>query len=155
MITCDSTVTVEQRTLLFSFDSGTMPGGTVVEPDSAGHAAIWWPRGLHCGLYVRAIVEREGFMRSGEITIGGATTRLLRYEYPPGVNDAADATPAGTYDAAAPIAIQWNAPLPDQGTYPIHLTLFLETTYEDGTVRDYEVTGSVAVTVIYAAVSGP
>src|SRR5439155_1386548 len=100
--------------------SGTPADATVVAPDAAGHAAIWWPRGLHCELYVRAIVEREGSMRSGGIVIGGATTRLLRYRYEPGVDDAPDATPAGTYDAAIPIAIQWNTPLPDQGTYPVH-----------------------------------
>lgn len=133
--------------------SGTLADGTVVAPDVAGHAAIWWPRGLDCKLYVRAIVEQEGFMRSGGIVIGGATTRLLRYRYQAGVNDASDATPAGTYDAATPIAIQWNTPLPGQGSYQVRLVLSLETTYEDGTVRDFEVSGDVAVTVIYAAVS--
>jgi hypothetical protein len=133
--------------------SGTLPDATVVAPDAAGHAALWWPRGLHCGLYVRPIIETEGFMRSGGVVIGGATTRLLRYRYEPGANDAADATPAGTYAAGTPIAIQWNTPLADQQAYPIHLVLSLETTYEDGTVRDLEVTGDVAFTVIYAAVS--
>jgi hypothetical protein len=125
----------------------------VVAPDDAGHAALWWPRGLRCALYVRPIIEREGFMRSGGLVLGGATTHLLRYRYEPGVNDATGATPAGTYDGALPIAIQWNTPLPEQTSYPVRLTLVLETTYEDGTVRDYEVSGDVAVTVIYAAVS--
>jgi hypothetical protein len=133
--------------------SGTLPDGTLVTPDAAGHAALWWPRGLHCALYVRPIIETEGFMGSGGVGIGGATTRLLRYRYEPGVSDAADATGAGTYPAASPIAIQWNTPLSNQQAYPVHLVLTLETTYEDGTVRDIEVTGDVPVTVIYAAVS--
>jgi hypothetical protein len=133
--------------------SGTLPDGTIVQPDVAGHAALWWPRGLHCQLYVRPIIVTEGFMRSGGIVIGRATTRLLSYRYEPGVNDAADATGAGTYAAADPIAIQWNTPLSGQRAYAVHVVLHLETTYEDGTVRDIEVVGDVDVTVIYAAVS--
>lgn len=133
--------------------SGTLPDGTIVAPDAAGHAALWWPRGLHCQLYVRPIIVTEGFMRSGGLVIGGATTRLLSYRYEPGVNDAADASGIGSYPATDPIAIQWNTPLAGQGAYPVHLVLALETTYEDGTVRDIEVAGDVDVTVIYAAVS--
>ena len=133
--------------------SGTLPDGTLVAPDAAGHAALWWPRGLHCQLYVRPIIVTEGFMRSGGVVIGGATTRLLGYRYEPGVNDAADASGAGTYAATDPIAIQWNTPLSGQRAYPVHLVLDLETTYDDGTVRDIEVAGDVDVTVIYAAVS--
>jgi hypothetical protein len=133
--------------------SGTLPDGTAVAPDDDGHAALWWPRGLHCKLFVRPIIEQEGFMRSGGIVIGGATTRLVSYRYERGVNDAADATAPGTYDAAVPIAIQWNTPLPGQQAYPVRLVLFLETTYDDGTVRTSEVSGEVAVTVVYSAVS--
>ena len=55
--------------------------------------------------------------------------------------------------ATDPIAIQWNTPLSGQRAYPVHLVLDLETTYDDGTVRDIEVAGDVDVTVIYAAVS--
>jgi hypothetical protein len=133
--------------------SGTLPDGTLVAPDAAGHAALWWPRGLHCELYVRPIIVTEGFMRSGGIVIGGATTRLLGYRYEPGVNDAADATAAGSFAPTDPIAVQWNTPLSGQRAYPVHLVLDLETPYEDGTVRDIEVAGDVDVTVIYAAVS--
>jgi len=98
--------------------SGTLPDGTLVAPDAAGHAALWWPRGLHCQLYVRPIIVTEGFMRSGGIVIGGATTRLLGYRYEPGVNDAADATAAGSFAPTDPIAIQWNTPLSGQRAYP-------------------------------------
>jgi len=133
--------------------SGTLPNGTLVAPDASGHTALWWPRGLRCALYVRPIVEREGFMRSGAIKIGGATTRLLSYRYEVGVNDAADASGSGSYAADVPIRIQWNTPLPGDGTYPVRLVLELQTTYDDGTVRTSEVTGSVSVTVVYSAVT--
>lgn len=133
--------------------SGTLPDGTVVPPDVAGHAALWWPRGLPCELYVRPIIVTEGSMHSGGVVIGGATTRLLSYRYEPTVNDATDATGAGSYQAASPIAIQWNTPLAGQQAYPVHVVLELETTYADGTVRDTEVAGDIDVTVIYAAVS--
>lgn len=134
--------------------SGTLPDGTVVTPDDEGHASLWWPRGLECDLFVRPVVEQEGFMRSGGAVIGGATTRLVSYRYDAGVNDASNPTPPGSYDAEVPVRIQWNAPLPDQRTYPVRLVLELETTYDDGTVRTSEVSGQVDVTVIYSAVSG-
>ena len=133
--------------------SGTLPGGGVVPADVAGHAELWWPRGLPCDLFVRPIIEREGFMRSGGLVIGGATTRLVSYRYEAGTNDALDATGSGTYPAAIPIAIQWNTPLPGTGSYPVRLVLDLETTYDDGTVQTSQVSGIVAVTVVYSAVS--
>ena len=133
--------------------SGTLPGGTAVPPDTAGHAALWWPRGLHCSLFVRPVIATEGVMSSGGVVIGGAKTVLLSYRYERAVNDAADATATGSYPAAVPIAIQWDTPLAGAGSYTVHLLLALQTTYADGTVRDIEVAGDVAVTVVYAAVS--
>jgi hypothetical protein len=133
--------------------AGTMPGGQTIAADAAGHAAIFWPRGLPCTLYVRAIVEEEGFMRSGGVVIGGATTRLLSFRYLSGTNDASDASPSGTYGAGDPIRIQWNTPLPNGASFPIHVELTVETTYDDGTVRTYEFSGSIAATVVYSAIS--
>jgi len=52
-----------------------------------------------------------------------------------------------------PLRIQWNTPLPGEGTYPVRLVLELQTTYDDGTVRTSEVTGSVSVTVVYSAIT--
>jgi hypothetical protein len=129
--------------------SGTLPGGTAVPPDATGHDALWWPRGLHCALYVRPVIVTEGVMRSGGVTIGGGSTVLLAYRYERGANDASDATRTGSYAPGAPVAIQWDAP----GTYPVHLVLALRTTYADGTVRDTTAAGDVPVTVVYAAVT--
>jgi hypothetical protein len=133
--------------------SGTLPSGVAVPPDLAGHAALSWPRGLPAKLFVRPIIEREGFMSSGGLVIGGATTRLLAYRYVAGTNDASAPTLSGTYPAIAPIEIQWDTPLPGTGTYPVQLILDLETTYADGTVVTSTVSGVVAVTVVYSAVS--
>lgn len=134
--------------------SGTLSDGTLVTPDAEGHAALWWPRGLLCALFVRPIIEQEGFMRSGGVVIGDASTRLVGYRYTAGVNDARFPTPSGRYPAGEPIAIQWNTPLPGDGKYPVRLVLELETTYADGTVRTFEVSGAVEVTLIYSAVTG-
>jgi len=133
--------------------SGTMPGGQAIVADIDGHAQIYWPRGLPCALYIRPIVEEEGFMRSGGVVIGGATTRLLSFRYLGGVNDASDASPPGAYEAGEPIRIQWNTPLPNAGAYPIRVELSVETTYDDGTVRTFEFSGSIAATVVYSAIS--
>lgn len=133
--------------------SGSLPGGQVVPADVAGHAQIYWPRGLPCDLFVRAVVEEEGFMRSGGVVIGGATTRLVGYRYLGGTNDASDASPPGTYEAADAIQIQWNTPLPNGGSYPIRVELTVETTYDDGTVRTFEFSGSINVIVVYSAIT--
>ncbi len=133
--------------------SGSIPDGGVVAPTADGRAALFWPRGLPCDLFVRAIVEEEGFMRSGGVVIGGATTRLVSYRYLGGHNDATGASPAGAYDAASPIRIQWNTPLAGSGAYPVRVELTLETTYDDGTVRTSVASGTIEVTVIYSAVS--
>ncbi len=50
--------------------SGTLPDGTTAAADPDGLTEIWWPRGLPCDLFVRAVIEREGFMRSGGVVIG-------------------------------------------------------------------------------------
>jgi hypothetical protein len=133
--------------------SGALPDGTSVTPDETGHQALSWPRGLHCALHVRPIIDQEGFMASGDAVVGDGVTRLVSYRYPGGVNDAAGATPPGTYGGDVPIAIQWNTPLVDRATYPVTLTLDLETTYDDGTVVASEATGTVPVTIVYSAVS--
>ncbi len=134
--------------------SGILANGTLINPDADGHAAVWWPRGLLCALFPRATIVTEGFMRSGGVTIGGATTHLVGYRYEAGVNDASTATASGQYAAGEPIRIQWNTPLPGRGSYPVRLVLELETTYDDGTVRTYETAGTVEVTVVYSAVGG-
>ncbi len=133
--------------------SGTLPGGQTIAADAAGHAQIFWPRGLPCALYIRPIVEHEGFMRSGGVVIGGATTRLVSFRYLGGTNDASDASPPGSYDAGVPIRIQWNTPLPNAGSYPVRVELSVETTYDDGTVQTFEFSGSIAATVVYSALS--
>jgi hypothetical protein len=133
--------------------SGTMPGGQTVAADVVGHAQIFWPRGLPCAIYIRPIVEQEGFMRSGGVTIDGARTRLVSFRYLGGTNDASDASPPGTYDAGEPIRIQWNTPLPNGGSYPIRVELTVETTYDDGTVRRFEFSGSIAASVVYSSIS--
>jgi hypothetical protein len=133
--------------------SGTLPGGQAIAADAAGHAQIYWPRGLPCALFLRAIVEEEGFMRSGGVVIGGATTRLVSYRYLGGENDASNASGAGGYDAGEALRLQWNTPLPNGGSYPIRVELTVETTYDDGTVRTFEFAGSIAATVVYSAIS--
>ena len=132
--------------------SGTMPGGTAIPSDAVGHAQLYWPRGLHCSLYPRAHIVTEGYELSGGVVIGGANTIVTGYHYDAGVNDASDATPTGSYAPNAPIAIQWDTPLSGADSYPVQLTLDLQTTYDNGAVRTSTVSGTVGVTVIYSAV---
>jgi hypothetical protein len=131
--------------------TGTLPDGTAAAADPDGLTEIWWPRGLPCDLFVRAVIESEGFMRSGGVVVGQGRTRLVSYRYTRGTNDASDGTRTGTYRAAVPIRIQWDTPLPGTRSYPVRLALTLETTYDDGTVRTTRVAGEVSVTVVYSA----
>jgi hypothetical protein len=133
--------------------SGTLPDGTIIPADAAGHTQFYWPRGLHCSLSPRADIVTEGYEVSDGMVIGGAKTKLVGYQYEAGTNDAADATPTGTYGPDVPIAIQWDQPLPGTGSYPVQITLDLQTTYDNGTVRTSTVSGTVDVTVIYSAVN--
>ena len=93
-------------------------------------------------------------MRSGGVVIGGGRTRLVAYRYVAGTNDAVGRAPgaarirrrrrsgsSGTRRCLGP------------GPYPVRLVLDLETTYDDGTVRTTQVSGTVGVTVVYSAVS--
>ena len=133
--------------------SGTMPDGQPVVADATGHAQFYWPRGLPCDLFIRAVVEEEGFMRSGGVVIGGATTRLVSYRYLGGENDRSGGSGAGAYGADQPLQMQWNTPLPGSGSYPIRVELTVETTYDDGTVRAFEFGGSIEATVVYSAIT--
>lgn len=133
--------------------SGSIPGGAPVVADAAGHAQIYWPRGLPCDLFIRAIVEEEGFMRSGGVVIGGATTRLVSFRYLGGENDRLGGSGAGSFAADVPLLMQWNTPLPNGGSYPVRVELTVETTYDDGTVRTFDFSGSIAATVVYSAIS--
>jgi hypothetical protein len=133
--------------------SGTLPDGTTIPADGAGHTQLYWPRGLHCSLFPRADIVTEGYELSGGVVIGGAKTKLAGYHFEAGANDAADATPTGNYGPVVPIAIQWDQPLPGTASYPVGLTLDLQTTYDNGTVRTSTVSGTVGVTVIYSAVN--
>ncbi len=134
--------------------SGVLADGSVLDPQPNGVAALWWPRGLLCELFPRSTIVTEGSMRSGGVTIGSSVTALVGYRYLPGANDAGAPTAPGNYTADEPVRIQWDTPLPGQGSYPVRLVLELETTYDDGTVRSSEVEGEVQVTVIYSAVGG-
>jgi hypothetical protein len=122
-------------------------------PLTASHAQIYLAARAALRPLRPPIVEQEGFMRSGGVVIGGATTRLVSFRYLGGTNDASDASPAGSYGAGEPIRIQWNTPLPNAGSYPIRVELTVETTYDDGTVRTFPFSGSIGATVVYSAIS--
>ena len=120
-------------------------------PRGKALASFYWMRGLSCTLYAAPIVVSEGFMRSAGVRIGGASTYLASYDFSATVNDrnARVRTPNGNYAGNAPIEIQWNTPLGNNTPYVLSYTYHLVTTYADGTVRDYTVTGSVAVVIVY------
>ena len=110
-------------------------------PTSTGTPQICWPRGLPCDLFVRPIIEREGFMRSGGVVIGGATTRLVGYRYVAGTTTPRRRPRAARIRPRRRSASSGTRRCPARGSYPVRLVLDLETTYDDGTVRTSQVVG--------------
>lgn len=132
-------------------------------PDSLrrGMAAIEVPRGTMVFLYMRPIVDQEGGMTldgkpggSGQTEILGWTLGSGSADGPPG----ATTRPGAGGAAADAIAQQWNTP--DQvgsgGPIPYSLAVSytVRTTYPNGQTRDYQFSGTIAVTVAYSANSG-
>ena len=114
---------------------------------------IYWPRGLPCALFLRAIVEEEGFMRSGGVVIGGATTRLVSYRYLGGENDASNASGRAAMTPASRSGSSGTRRCRTAARTRCRVELTVETTYDDGTVRTFEFAGSIAATVVYSAIS--
>ena len=133
--------------------SGTLPDGRSSRPTRPVSRDVLAPRAA-----VRPLSSARSSSRRASCDRAASSSAVPRpvlsaYRYVAGTNDASDATRSGTYPAAAPIRIQWNTPLPGTRSYPVRLVLDLETTYDDGTVRTSQVSGAVAVTVVYSAVS--
>jgi hypothetical protein len=123
-----------------------------VPRDSKALASFYWLRGLPCTVYAAPIVVSEGFMRSAGVRIGGARTVLSSYTFSTTVNDRNPSvrSPNGSYAGNAPIEIQWNTPLGNNQPYNLSYTYQLVTTYDDGTVRNYAVSGGVGVVIVYS-----
>ena len=93
--------------------SGTLPNGTLIPADAVGQTHLYWPRGLHCSLFPRADIVREGYELSGGVVIGGAKTIVTGYHYEAGTNDAGTRRPPATM---AP-----TRPLPSSGIHPCRM----------------------------------
>ena len=110
---------------------------------------------------VHLLVEREGLVRIGGTTVGGARSRLLRWRYDGLPSDAprgAGTSSGAIVDAATFLRLQWNAPDRVRGQqledYAVPLTLYVESRFQDGHVAVYAIASSFLVTVDFAAESG-
>jgi hypothetical protein len=128
---------------------------------SRGADAIEAPRGTPVYLYIRPIVDAEGTMTLDGKPSGTGRSVLLNWRLGSGSPDGppAQVTPAGaTGPPDAAVVQQWNSPdrIGPHGAEPYAVTLdyTIRTTYPDGQTRDYPFSGSVRVTVGYAANSG-
>ena len=128
---------------------------------SRGADAIEAPRGTPVYLYVRPIVDTEGVMTLDGRPSGSGRSLVLNWRLGSGSADGppAQVSPAGaTGPPDTAVVQQWNSPdrLGPHGAeaYVMTLDYTVRTTYPDGQVRDYPFSGTVRVTVGYAASSG-
>jgi hypothetical protein len=143
--------------------AGVEPGLTQSSPPTAqrGLAVLEAPRGTAVYLYVRPIVDTEGQMTLDGRPAGSGHTALVNWRLGHGTPDGprGQVSVAGATGAPeTPLVQQWDAPDRIEAAgpvpYAIDLDLTVRTTYPDGQSRDYSFSGSVAVTVGFAASSG-
>jgi len=60
---------------------GNASGWHTHPADAVGHTQLYWPRGLHCLLFPRADIVREGYELSAGLVIAGAKTVVTGYHY--------------------------------------------------------------------------
>ena len=121
--------------------------GSALAGDSEGFLAIEVLRGAPIDLWVRAATEPPS-------SDPGATTALQQWTFVRGVNDRPGGTrPGDTGSPNEALRLQWNdvTPIVDGQLQPydLHLRARVRVTYSDATVQDFELEGSVAVTVRY------
>ena len=119
--------------------------GSAATGNVQGFSAIEVLRGAPINLWVRANVEPPA-------TDPAATVALTQWTLVRGAND----RPGGTQPGASggpgePLRLQWNDVTPvvdgQLRPYELHLQARIRVTYGDGTTRDFDLEGSIAVTV--------
>jgi hypothetical protein len=139
---------------------GAAPGGAGVDLPLVGFQHLEALRGRLTALYPRVVVLAPGYVTEDDRRVGGAITSLTSWQYLGGINDAPPGSATPPQSTGTPqefISIQWNRPGPVQASraqdYEIPLRLSVRTVFSDGIVLDTQLTGAVAVTVRYAAIS--
>jgi hypothetical protein len=132
-----------------------LPGGA---PAASGITQIEVFRGTLTHVFIRPVIDREGYMTANGVPSGSGQTRLLTWTLVSGSRDgpAGQITlpgATGTYDQ--PVVQQWDKPDPvSDGAatpYKLRLSFVVRTTYPDGAQRDFPYSGVVRVLVRYSA----
>lgn len=117
-------------------------------------------RGNATYLYVRPIVDQEAEMTFDGVAVAAGHTTVLDWHLVSGSADGPpgqDALPGATAGWAKPIVQQWNRPdrIGPNGPQPyaVEISFTVVTTYPDGTTREYSYSGSISLTVGFAASS--
>jgi hypothetical protein len=143
---------------------GQQGDGSLPQPDetmSPAQRAVTI-RGRLLALYVRPVLLRPGVELIDGAEVGVATSRVLRWHYLGGSTDAPPSegtTPGARGDAATPIVVQYDHAeridalgRPVDETVPVEMTV--RSVYPDGTVLDTTMSGSIAVAIYYAGLTG-
>jgi len=138
--------------------------GGMPPPDPAAVAAprAVTIRGRLLALYLRPIVVQPGVELIDGAQVGVATSTLLRWQYVGPPTDAPSSegtTPGARGDPDTPVVVQYDhAERADALGRPIDetvpLVMVVRSAYPDGTVLDTTITGSIAVAIYYAGLTG-
>jgi len=143
---------------------GQQGDGSIPQPDETNNPVqrAVTIRGRLLALYVRPVLLRPGVELIDGAEVGFATSRVLRWHYLGGPTDAppSEGTTSGARgDAATPIVVQYDHAervdalgRPVDETVPVEMTV--RSVYPDGTVLDTTISGSIAVAIYYAGLTG-
>ena len=130
-------------------------------PPAAAARSIEVFRGVLTAVYVRPVVDREGYMTADGAAAGQGTSELVawRLDWGGAGGPSGEVTTRGTWGTAgSPITLQWDRP--DQRApggpvaYTVGITYVMRTHYPDGHDADSTSAGALAVQVRYSASGG-
>lgn len=125
-------------------------------PAADGFSQIETLRGDTTQIYLRTMIQREGWRTIDRQAVASAHSSIIGWRYLPQPSDGVTwVATSGWTLADAPIGFRWDQPdrlsLP---AYTVHLLVAVSTRYDDGASRRFEYPAAFSVTVGYSAVDG-
>jgi hypothetical protein len=127
-------------------------------PAAQGLSQIQALRGDLTTVFLRALIERDGFRTVNHRPVAAGHSVVTAWRYAPDPADGVSyAEPTGWVAARTPLAFRWDRPDHVAGggnAYLVHLVVAVTSRYDDGTILHFDYPVTFAVGVGYSAVDG-